>query len=229
MDLTDLVVMRHGSFPDGRWRVDCDVPLRLTVTKAISLGGGATEIRRQGGDQLVQTDTLTAAQTLEFWTTSQLAAGTSVEVTRTFGSDAAFHVLLRFHYVDDAGTPGTVAGDILCPARNELTGKYALSFINGRRVPADDGVYNVYYDTLVFLSQFNYYSKDSVSLVSNPSQRSGTVTEPRAYLIISETELSLATIYAAQPGGVMQIERNAITQQRDTPEGPIILRFDRVP
>ena len=229
MDLTAPVVMRHGSNPDGSWRVDCEMPLRLFATKSITLTGGASEIRRQDNGQLLQTDTLTAQQTLEFWTTSELAGGSSIDVTRTFGSTAAFRLTLRFHYIDEGGTASFAAAEVSCPARNELTGKYVLSYINGRRIPTDDGVYNIYYDTLVFLPQFNYYSKDSVSLRSDPNQRSATITEPRAYLIISEFDISLATIYAGLTGGILQVDRNTITQQRDSPDGPIILRFDRVP
>jgi hypothetical protein len=110
-----------------------------------------------------------------------------------------------------------------------LTGKYALARINGRQLPADDGVYNIYYDTLVFLPQYMYRAKDSVSLVSDPNQRSARVTDTRSYIIVSDVDIELPTVYAGQVGGVMQAVRTNITWRRETPDGPLILRWDRVP
>lgn len=73
LDQSGPLVMRHGTYPDGRWRLECDASLELASSKVITVTGGMLEWRRQHTGALTQVDTLSRAEAGEFRIHSRIA------------------------------------------------------------------------------------------------------------------------------------------------------------
>lgn len=157
---------RAGQHPDGSPRVECEATVGVRFTardaalRARWSGGTAHWAATGRGGEWVEE--VTAAELAALWG-DELAPDRYLETAVAFWADEPFSVTLDARYtVGDEVTERTATYALRCaPPGPPLTGRWAMTMIDGRRLPTQLGFSTIVVvaDTLEFFPNLTYASQ----------------------------------------------------------------------
>jgi hypothetical protein len=200
LSAADAPTLHHHQYPDRSWGVQCTEPvtaqLHADAGHSITWLGATFSWFDAATGRLLLTRTIGADSLAYYWGSSTLGAGQSQDLLWDFWNTEPFKIRMDFQY-RETGTQALQIATVnftCAPAGKRMEGMYALSTINGVRVPA----YGVNWDTLTFFPNVTYTTSGSLGDLGS---HYGGTTGPDPYDVISESELSMPILIFGEGTG----------------------------
>ena len=200
LSATGAPTLHHHQYPDRSWGVECTEPvsaqLHADAGRSITWLGASFSWYDLATNRLLLTRTESADSLAYYWGGATLDAGQSQDLLWSFWNTEPFRVRMDFQY-RETGTEAMQIATVsftCAPPGKAVAGTYALTTINGVRVPA----YGVNWDTLTFFPNLTYTTSGSLGDLSS---HYGGATGPDPYDVVSESELSMPILIFGEGTG----------------------------